>query len=359
MDPNSGKGRGPNQQLSSVQASHPEVSVKTFYEKVEVPLQLSLVAGEEGLGRLLKSARIQKPGLALAGYTTFVHHDRVQILGQTELSYLATFDGPSRRAAIQGLLDLDVACIVVTKGLELPQELVEAAKVLQTPLFVSALTSSECIRKILTYLDDLLSPRCGVHGVLVDVSGVGVLITGKSGIGKSECALDLIERGYRLVADDVVQIRRRGEDLVGQASELIQHLIEIRGLGVLNIAELYGVAATRDHKRIELHVELESWSDERLYDRTGLDEHNLRILGVDVRSLLVPVKPGRNVAGIVEVAARNFLLQVRGHHAAHELNRRMEGAMKTGPQGSSWAQADLRTAAEFKDVTDHIEDEVE
>src|SRR5262249_22531575 len=151
-------------------------------------------------------------------------------------------------------------------------------------------------RKVLAYLDDLLSPRCRMHGVLVDVDGVGVLITGASGIGKSECALELVIRGHRLVADDVVEIRRRGEDLVGQAAKIIQDLIEIRGLGILNVSELYGVAATRDHKRIEMVVELEEWSQDGAYDRIGLEEHTQDVLGVRVRSLVIPVRPGRNIA---------------------------------------------------------------
>lgn len=327
------------------QGALPEVSVADFFAHAREPLDLSLVTGEIGLDRTLKSARIQKPGLALVGYTEFVHRDRVQIIGQTELSYLATLDEDARATALERFVALEVACIVVTKGLELPSALVRACEDRDVPLFRTPITSSVSIRKIMAYLDDLLSPRCSVHGVLVDVNGVGVLILGDSGIGKSETALDLVERGHRLVADDVVEIRRRGEDLVGQASELIKHLIEVRGLGVLNIAELYGVAATREHKRIELVVELEHWSPNAAYDRLGLDDRTRTILGTNVRSLLLPVSPGRNVAGIVEVAARNFMLQARGLNAGEELSRRIQDAM----QGS----------APPRRATDHIEDEVE
>ena len=220
--------------------------------------------------------------------------------------------------------------------------------------------SSECIRKVLTYLDDLLTPRTSVHGVLVDVDGVGVLLTGNSGIGKSECALDLVLRGHRLVADDVVDIRRRGDDLVGQAA----------GLGILNVSELYGVAATRDHKRIELHIELEDWRSDRVYDRIGLETPQKNILGLEVESALLPVRPGRNIAAIVEVAARNSLLKTRGHHAALDLKRRMESDLEkhapvsprdlyVADDESDQPTADLRSAAQLTDVTDHIEDEVE
>jgi HPr kinase/phosphorylase len=338
-----------------------EVSVRTFLAHVERPLGLSLVAGAAGLERRLRSTRIQKPGLALAGYTDFVHDDRVQILGQTELSYLGSLGREAQEWSIDGYVARRVACIVITKGLEPPALLAHACEVDGTPLLRTPITSSECIRKVLAYLDDLLSPRCSLHGVLVDVDGVGVLITGASGIGKSECALDLVARGHRLVADDVVEIRRRGEDLVGQASHLIQDLIEVRGLGILNVAELYGVAATRDHKRIELHVELEAWSAEAVYDRTGLEARSRDILGVPVRSLVVPVQPGRNVAGIVEVAARNLLLQLRGHHAPRDLDRRIRAAASLEPAGAveRGSAAGLRVAASMTEVTDHIEDEVE
>ncbi len=320
----------------------PEVTVAEFYAHLKRALRLELIGGEEGMGRRLRSVRIQKPGLALVGHTSFVHNDRVQIMGETEISYLATLDEAARRKAIQGYVELEVACIIVTKGLTAPPELIAACDERAVALFRTAITSSVAIVKTTNYLDDLLSPRCSMHGVLVDVNSVGVLIIGASGIGKSECALDLVERGHRLVADDVVEIRRRGEDLVGQASDLIRHLIEVRGLGVLNIAELYGVAATRDHKRIELVVELEHWSPRGIYDRIGLEERSIGILGQEVRSLLLPVSPGRNVAGIVEVAARNFLLQRRGLHAGEELSRRIQKAMEKAERS-----------------TDHIEDEVE
>ena len=343
-----------------------EITVRGFWNHTRQPIGLELLAGEAGLERRLRSNRIQKPGLALAGFTSFIHDDRVQILGETELSYLDTLDTDRRKKAVEGLLERKVACLVITKGLNPPEELVVACQTDKTPLFRTEMTSSVCIRRILAYLDDLLSPRCSIHGVLVDVSGIGVLLTGESGIGKSECALDLVSRGHRLVADDVVEIRRRGEDLVGQASSLIQNLIEVRGLGIINIVELFGVAATREHKRVELHIHLEFWSPEGEYDRTGLEERTHEVLGVKIRSLLVPVSPGRNVAGIVEVAARNFLLQERGHHAARDLNARISHAVEdpAGRRSEPFhdvapSKPHLRHVAPLTEVTDHIEDEVE
>ena len=348
-----------------------EVTVKTFMEHVAEPLRLELVAGIQGQLRPLRSARIQKPGLAFAGYSAFVHPDRVQLLGQTELSYMATLDEETRAQSISGFLALEVSCVIVTKGLPIPRQLLDGCNATGTPLLRTPLASSECIRKVLTYLDDLLTPRTSVHGVLVDVDGVGVLMTGASGIGKSECALDLVLRGHRLVADDVVDIRRRGEDLVGQAAKLIRNLIEIRGLGILNVSELYGVAATRDHKRMELHIELEEWGSERAYDRIGLDARTKDILGVELQSRLIPVRPGRDIAAIIEVAARNFLLQARGHHAPRDLKEKIESELEYQERRRSAQDVirqleaaregpgDLRSAARLTDATDHIEDEVE
>jgi HPr kinase/phosphorylase len=345
-----------------------EVTVEAFIEHVSEPLALELLAGRSGIHRTLRSARIQKPGLALAGYTTYVHNDRVQVLGQTELSYLHTLEPEPRRQAIESLLSLELACVLLTKGLAAPVELLEICERHATPLLRTPLTSSVGIRKVLGFLDDLLSPRTSMHGVLVDVDGVGVLLTGASGIGKSECALDLVLRGHRLVADDVVEIRRRGDDLVGQASNMIRNLIEIRGLGILNVADLYGVAATRIHKRIELHVELEMWRAQRLYDRIGLEERHKDVLGVPIPSLLIPVRPGRDIAAIVEVAARNALLRIRGHHAARDLNDQIETNLTQSPravdvmaqlEAARAGPTDLRRAAQLTELNDHIEDEVE
>lgn len=355
-----------------------EVRVKDFIELVKGPLGLEVCAGMgTNADRPIRVARIQKPGLALAGYSAFVHPDRVQVLGQTEISYLSSLGALERGRAVSTLTALNLACLLVTKGLAIPKELLAGCDQTNTPLLRTRLVSSEAIRKVLAYLDDLLSPRTSVHGVLVDVNGVGVLMTGLSGVGKSECALELVLRGHRLVADDVVEIRRRGEDLVGQASDLIKNLIEIRGLGILNVADLYGVTATRDHKRIELHVELEEWRADRAYDRTGLDERRYDLLGATLTSLLVPVKPGRNSAAIVEVAVRNFLIRVRGHHAAFDLKERMDRELARADielgeadrervtevlEADSEGTGDLpslRSAAILAEALDHIEDEVE
>ncbi|HVU49608.1 MAG TPA: HPr(Ser) kinase/phosphatase [Polyangia bacterium] len=291
-------------------------------------LRLVLLAGEKGLGRRISNQRIQKPGLALAGYVKQVHPERVQILGSTEISYLQTLDEESARRSVDSFMSLDPACIVVTKGLDVPQLLLESAERMGVPLLRTPIVSSTAIDAIQKHLELQLAPTASIHAVLMDVLGVGVLLLGKSGIGKSEAALDLIMRGHRLVADDLVEVRRTsGETLVGWASELIKHHMEVRGLGIINIKDMFGVAAVRDEKRIELVLELTRWDASETHDRLGLDEMVYPILEVPVPLLRIPVSPGRNVSSLIEVAARNRLLQVRGHHSAREFQERLDRAL--------------------------------
>ncbi|MBI4820257.1 MAG: HPr(Ser) kinase/phosphatase [Deltaproteobacteria bacterium] len=331
-----------------------ELSVQSFIDHVSRLIPIELLAGADGLSKTLTAPRIQKPGLALVGYTAALHGDRVQVLGQTEISFLGSISEQARRDGINALLSANVACVLVTKGLDVPDQLLLGGDRTNTPILRTTATSSVCVRRVIALLEDLMAPRSRVHGVLVDVDGVGVLITGSSGIGKSECALDLVLRGHRLVADDVVEVRRRGDDLVGQSSALIRNLIEIRGLGILNVAELFGVSATRDHKRIELHVELEMWRADRAYDRVGLDAKSLDLLGVSLISRLVPVRPGRDVASLVEVAALNFLLKLRGHDAAQSLAGKIDADLERRRRSGV-----LRKAARGPFSTDALEDEVE
>jgi HPr kinase/phosphorylase len=291
-------------------------------------LRLVLLAGEGGLGRRISNQRIQKPGLALAGYVKQVHPERVQILGSTEISYLQTLDEENARRSVESFMSLDPACIIVTKGLDVPQVLLESAEKMGVPLLRTPIVSSTAIDAIQKHLELQLAPTASIHAVLMDVLGVGVLLLGKSGIGKSEAALDLIMRGHRLVADDLVEVRRTsGEVLVGWASELIKHHMEVRGLGIINIKDMFGVAAVRDEKKIELVLELTRWDASESHDRLGLDEMVYPILEVPVPLLRIPVSPGRNVSSLIEVAARNRLLQVRGHHSAREFQERLDRAL--------------------------------
>jgi len=291
-------------------------------------LKLVLLAGESGLGRRLTIHRIQKPGLALAGYVRQVHPERVQVLGATEISYLGTLADEEARRSLEAFIALNPACVVVTKGLEVPRMLLDIADRSGVPVLRTPLVSSAAIDAIQKHLELQLAPTASIHAVLMDVLGVGVLLLGKSGIGKSEAALDLIMRGHRLVADDLVEVRRTsGDVLVGWASELIKHHMEVRGLGIINIKDMFGVAAVRDEKKIELVLELLRWDQTESHDRLGLDEMVYPILDVPVPLLRIPVSPGRNVSSLIEVAARNRLLQVRGHHSAREFQERLDRAL--------------------------------
>jgi HPr kinase/phosphorylase len=291
-------------------------------------LRLVLLAGESGLGRRITIHRIQKPGLALAGYVRQVHPERVQVLGATEISYLQTLSEEEARKSVDSFLTLNPACVVVTKGLDVPRLLLDGADRVGVPLLRTPLVSSVAIDSIQKHLELQLAPTASIHAVLLDVLGVGVLLLGKSGIGKSEAALDLIMRGHRLVADDLVEVRRTsGDVLVGWASELIKHHMEVRGLGIINIKDMFGVAAVRDEKKIELVLELIRWDQTESHDRLGLDEMVYPILEVPVPLLRIPVSPGRNVSSLIEVAARNRLLQVRGHHSAREFQERLDRAL--------------------------------
>lgn len=292
-------------------------------------LEVELVAGEEGLDREINSHRIQKPGLAMTGYVDFVKDGRVQVLGESETDYLLSIASEERRRVLERICERQIPCVAVTKSLDGPPELVDLCEANRIPLLRSSLLSSVFIERLTLYLDSHLAPRTSVHGVLVDVYGVGVLITGDAGVGKSECALDLVVRGHRLVADDVVEIRRRaGEILMGRGPDLIRHHMELRGLGILDIEQLFGAASIRDRKRVELVVELERWDEGRDYERLGLDERSHEILEVELPFIRLPVASGRNLSILIEVAVRNLILKLTGYHPALELTRRLQEAME-------------------------------
>ena len=302
----------------------PILTVDNLLTETEYGLNLTLVAGSRGLANRLTSPRIQKPGLALTGYTTHLHPGRLQVLGNTEISFLRQIPAEQAREYIRKLCSFPIIGFTVTKGLEPPEDLVDAAEQAGIPLMVSPHQSSTFISLITKFLEESLLPTTHLHGVLVDVLGVGVLLLGKSGIGKSECALDLILRGNRLVADDIVFIKKKmPASLVGMAGESLQYHMEIRGLGIINIKNLFGVSSIREKKIIDLVIELVEWDPTHEYDRLGLDEAVYTILDVDVPHLIVPVRPGRNLTSIIEVAARNYLLKGMGYHSAREFHEQL------------------------------------
>ena len=302
----------------------PILTVINLLTEPEYGLNLTLVAGSRGLANRLTSPRIQKPGLALTGYTTHLHPGRLQVLGNTEISFLRQIPEDQAREYIRKLCSFPIIGFTVTKGLEPPVDLVEAAEQAGIPLLVSPHQSSTFISLITKFLEESLLPTTHLHGVLVDVLGVGVLLLGKSGIGKSECALDLILRGNRLVADDIVFIKKKmPASLVGMAGESLQYHMEIRGLGIINIKNLFGVSSIREKKIIDLIIELVEWDASHEYDRLGIDDAVYSILDVDLPHLKIPVRPGRNLTSIIEVAARNYLLKGMGYHSAREFHEQL------------------------------------
>ncbi len=297
------------------------IPVRYLYEHMNEDLDLEILAGEKGMDKAIRIARIQKPGLALAGYLDQLHRERVQILGATELSYLKTLDKDLAEERLQQLCSAGVSCLIIAKNLEAPGSLSSLCDLHEVPLLRSPEITSSLIRRITTYLEDVLAPETSVHGCFIDVYGVGILLIGKSGIGKSECALGLVERGHRLVGDDVIVIRRKVQDAIfGSAADLIKYHMEIRGLGILNIKDLFGVSSIRQNKKIELVIELIQWLDDLNVERLGLDERTYSILGLEIPYLKIPVGPARDLTMIVEVAARNHLLQRMGFNAARDFD---------------------------------------
>ena len=309
----------------------PRLSISELLSETEAGLDLELLAGERGLSRFVQVPRIQKPGLALAGYTKNLHPDRIQVLGATELSYLSELNQRDPKKAeenIAQLCALDICCFIITKDLTPPENLLREVDCHNIPLLRSHHQSSTFISLLTQYLEERLLAQTNVHGVLVDVLGVGVLILGKSGIGKSECALDLVIRGHRLVSDDVVKVRLKlPAVLFGEGNDLLHYHMEVRGLGIINIKHLFGVASIRERKKIDLVIELVEWQDGHEYDRLGLEENHYELLGVKLPLRILPVRQGRNITTLVEVAARNQLLKEMGYHSAAEFEERLEQRM--------------------------------
>ena len=302
-----------------------EITVGELLERSE--LGVKAVAGMAGLGRTVTVPRIQKPGLALTGWPEQLHEGRVLVLGGTEIDYLLDH-GAARANGIDTMLASDPACIVVCRDREPPAELVAAAEARGVLLLVSSLLTSDFIAAVTAWMADRLAPATEVHGVLLDVLGIGVLVSGKSGIGKSETALDLVVRGHRLVADDVIRIRRQGAGVIGRSAGVLGHHMEIRGIGIINVKDLFGIAAVRETKKIELVIELREWSTDEEYDRLGFDDRTDDLLGCPVPALRLPVRPGRNLATLVEVAARNQLLKLQGTHSARAFRDQLHRAME-------------------------------
>jgi HPr kinase/phosphorylase len=308
--------------------------VQELEQNKEYHLDLALLAGRKGLKKRISHSQVQKMGLALTGFVQFIDPERLQIIGNTEMAYFKTLDSDLQEEVIRRICNLRLSCLVITRNLEVPALLLQEAEDKEIPLFRTSLRSIDFIERVTKFLEEKLAPTCSLHGVFIDIFGVGVLILGKSGIGKSECALDLILRGHRLVADDMVYIQKRSPAFViGSGFEVIQHHMEVRGLGIINIRSLFGVEAIRERKRIELVVELMEWDTRQDYDRLGFEEEKYTILGVDLPMLRIPVTPARNLTTIIEVAARNYLLKGMGYDSALEFEKKLLRKMEEQGRG--------------------------
>lgn len=303
------------------------VTPRVLLETMGPRLALRLVAGARGLDREIAVPRVQQPGLALAGFLPQLHPDRIQVLGNSEIAYLTMLEASARRAAVRGVAQARVACFVVTNAAPPPPELVDEAEQADVPLFATTHATGTFIPLVTHWLEERLAASTTIHGVFIEVGGLGVVITGRSGIGKSEVALDLITRGHRLVADDVVVVRRLDPSVLrGRAGELQAHHMEIRGLGILDVEALYGTLATLDEHQIDLVVEMIDWTHD--VDRLGIVEEIHPLLDVPVPLVRIPVTAGRSMALLIETAVREQLLRRRGHHAAIAFVERVDRAAR-------------------------------
>lgn len=297
-----------------------KVSVKKMAK--DLGLEIEFIPEED---KSIEVSEINRPGLQFSGFYKYFAYERVQLIGKVEWTYFNDLSDEKKEKRANEFFKYNVPCVIVTRDLKIPEEIIKAAKKHKKPLFRTSMGTTKFVSKIIGYLEDKLAPVITRHGVLVDVYGIGILMIGESGIGKSETALELIKRGHRLVADDAVEIKKKDLYVEGSAPELIRHFMEIRGIGILDIKHLYGVGSVRDTKRIELIIELKNWEQGQLYDRLGLDEEFADILDTQVNKISLPIKPGRNLAMIIEVAARNYKQKKMGFNAAETLSNRLLG----------------------------------
>ncbi|MBI1795762.1 MAG: HPr kinase/phosphorylase [Candidatus Eisenbacteria bacterium] len=318
------------------------LSVARLFEDQRQELQLESLTESLASSREITVSDIHRPGMALMGFVENFLPERIQILAQTELTYLATLSPEQVRDAVDRLFQFSMPLIVVCKGLEVPKVLIERANERQVPVLRTTQSTTPFIHLLTSYLDHMFAPQTTVHGSLVDVYGTGLLFTGSSAIGKSETALDLVERGHRLVADDVVTItRRHGDVLIGTGNQLLRHHMEIRGLGIIDVQSIFGIRSIRLQKRVEVEVNLAEWSASEDYERVGLDEHKSSILGVEIPMVQVPITPGKNITVIGEVIALNYLVKVYGGYSpAERLNQHLIELMKRKSAARAWVRED-------------------
>jgi HPr kinase/phosphorylase len=302
----------------------PAITVEKLFQARNQDLELTLLTSSASLNRPIHNAELNRPGLALTGFLDRFPNKRIQVLGETEMAYVRQMDKGRLTDVANQIFDAGVPMVIVAKGITPPIEFIQVADEFTTPVFSSRLTTSLLVQKLSAYLDHVFAPSTTVHGTLVDVYGVGLLYTGKSGIGKSEVALDLVERGHRLVADDIVKIVRVAPDVImGTGSDLLGHHMEIRGVGIIDVEELFGIRAIRLQKRIEVEVNLALWKEAEDYDRLGTENVQTTVLGVQIPIVKVPISPGKNITVISEVIAMNHMLKVYGENSAVEFAKKL------------------------------------
>ncbi len=299
------------------------LSVKNFYDGLKDRLKLATLTPQVAPNRKIHSAEINRPGLALSGFYDYFAFDCVQVLGKTEIRFLNKMEGPERQRNLDKFFSYRIPCIIATKNQILPKDFIRRAIQANIPILRSPFRTSKVASQVTVFIEEASSPQMTIHGTLLEVYGVGILILGKSGVGKSECALELVERGHRLVADDIVEIRKNTQNLVGFSNKTLLYHMEIRGIGIIDIRAIFGVRAVRDTKRIDLAVTLEDWEGEYDYERVGLEEKTYELLGMQIPHLLIPVRPGRNVPILLETAALNQRLKVMGVSSPQEFNRKL------------------------------------
>jgi HPr kinase/phosphorylase len=318
-----------------------KLTVGQLIERMSGPLQLDHVPRTNGLDRVIDNPNVSSPGLVLAGYVGRFPARRLQVLGETEVTYLKSIDGETRRKHLATFFSYPVPCVFITKGQRPGEDLLDLAAAAGVAVILTRLKTNEFYTRIKPWLEDEFAPTTNLHGSLADVFGVGLLFVGKSGIGKSECVLDLVERGHRLVADDLVIARRRGSDiLIGRGHELQRHHMEIRGVGLVDIPSIFGIRAVRRQKRIEVLVQLEEWNQDANVDRTGLDTELTTILDVELPKVRVPLNPGKNITVVAEVIAMNHLLKYSGYDPAEQFNERLMRQMRGPSDVNRYLQQD-------------------
>ena len=310
------------------------ITVGYFYESNKDRLKMTCINGDVGFEKVIRDRSIHRPGLALAGYVELFTYDRVQVVGNTEIRYLRHLSLSERVRAVETLLHFDIPCIIITNDNTLDPELLAVATQRGISVFRTPLETTKLVYFVSDILDDQFSPQSVLHGSFMDVYGIGVVLVGRSGIGKSEIALDLVERGHRLVADDVIMVTRKGEGiLMGAGTDVVKHFMEIRGLGLIDIRSVFGIRSIRFQKRVEILVELQEWRNDLEYTRTGLDHESISILGVDIPHVKLPIFPGKNITVIVEVIALDYLLKHYGYDSAKEFAIRLDAAIAEKTKG--------------------------